>query len=411
MLFEKTKIYGVTGINKQEALTRTDHAVGLKPTSLGQDPDTGYNLDYVEWHSDFDNCYPWCDMKEVTDIYGNVFIKIPKFYAKISTDTDGSLKFQISGCRYEGFSTLFIDGYGNELDYVLVGKYEGSLYKVKTATDYAINDNKVWSVSHARAEVPESGGPVKLYALATDLTIDDFRARAMNWGTGYQQYDFLIDGIIKLLFTIEFATTNSQVVLQGQVDGADPQTDTGSTDFIRTSTGSKREGGCDFSIKYRGIENPWGNVEKWCDGIAFLVNRIYVCTDPRSYSHNADTYESNTGSLAAPYFYVGDRILCNSCYTAEITPFNKLPLLCFTSKYNMSMGSVFNDIYMANTYGNGTALKCSGGYSSGYGGGLWYFNDNGYYAGTASQANNDKKMVNKAGGRLCFKPIDGHEVA
>ncbi|MCM1440996.1 MAG: hypothetical protein NC131_17610, partial [Roseburia sp.] len=115
--FEKAKIYGVdkVGSSNPSALTRTDDAIGLNVT-----------VGASEITSDFDRCYPYSDMQEVTDEYGNVFIKIPKFYAKITKNADGTFKHQISGVRYEGFTTLFVDGEGNELDYILVGKYEGS---------------------------------------------------------------------------------------------------------------------------------------------------------------------------------------------------------------------------------------------------------------------------------------------
>ena len=101
MNIEKAKIYGVdkVGSSTPSALTRTDDAVGLS-----------YTVGTTDIVSDFDRCYPWSDMQEVTDASGNVFIKIPKFYSKITKNSDGTYKHQISGIRYEGFSTLFVDG-------------------------------------------------------------------------------------------------------------------------------------------------------------------------------------------------------------------------------------------------------------------------------------------------------------
>src|SRR5690606_31912253 len=96
-------------------LARTDSGVGL-----------GYTVGESEIQSDFNRCYPWSNMEEVTDEHGNVFIKIPKFYSKVTLNPDGTYKHQLSGIRYDGFTTLFIDGKGNEIDYVLVGKYEAS---------------------------------------------------------------------------------------------------------------------------------------------------------------------------------------------------------------------------------------------------------------------------------------------
>ena len=203
--FEKAKIYGVdkVGSSSPSALVRTDAAVGLS-----------YTVGESEIVSDFDRCYPWSDMQEVTDEHGNVFIKIPKFYAKITKNADGTFKHQISGVRYEGFSTLFIDGMGNELDYVLVGKYEGS----GTAS-------RVYS---------KSGQTVLV-----NITHDNFRTGCKANGAGYQQYDFLLDAIIKELWLVEMKTTNSQSVMYGYANGNSAAIATGRTDAVKTASGSE----------------------------------------------------------------------------------------------------------------------------------------------------------------------------
>lgn len=62
---ELDKIYGVdlVGSASPSALTRTDDAVGLNVT-----------VGTSEITSDFDNCYPWSNIEEVTDGAGNVFV-------------------------------------------------------------------------------------------------------------------------------------------------------------------------------------------------------------------------------------------------------------------------------------------------------------------------------------------------
>lgn len=205
MNIEKAKIYGVdkVGSSTPSALTRTDDAVGLS-----------YTVGTTDIVSDFDRCYPWSDMQEVTDASGNVFIKIPKFYSKITKNSDGTYKHQISGIRYEGFSTLFVDGAGNELDYVLVGKYEGSG-----------SSARVYSKSGATVLV--------------NITCDNFRTGCKANGAGYQQYDFLIDLIIKELWLIEMKTTNSQSVMYGYANGNSAAVATGRTDAVKTRRGRK----------------------------------------------------------------------------------------------------------------------------------------------------------------------------
>ena len=349
-----SKIYGVDKVGQENpTLTRTDDAVGLS-----------YVIGASEITSDFDNCYPWSN-----DSSGNVFIKIPKFYSKVTKNTDGTYKHQISGTRHEGFTTLFVDGKGNELDYVLVGKYEGSG-----------SASRIYSKSGATALV--------------NITRGDFRIGCKANGKGYQQYDFLIDAIIKELFMIEFATTNSQSVMQGWTNGENiAALITGHTDLVKTASGSWNTNHVEdcatcntdgkHACKYRGIENPFGNVWKWCDGINFDVEKIYVCEDPEFYAD--DKHD-------APYTYMGDRLMSEG-YLKEVTPFAKNPLLGYATAIGAGSTTYYSDYYYVSNAG--TVLFCGGGWGDGAGAGLWYW-FGGY---TASRAASD------VGGRLCYKPI------
>lgn len=369
MLLEKTKIYGVDGVGQSSpTLTRTNAAVGLS-----------YTRGASEVVSDFDNCYPWSEMKEVVDEYGNVFIRIPKFYTKITKNDNGTYKHQISGCRYDGFGTLFVDGKGNELDYILVGKYEGS----------AVASGDV-NYDASNAKVKSASGQTVLVS----ITRGTYRTRCKNVGKGYQQYDFLIDAILKELFMIEFATTNSQSVMKGWTKSTNTAAlATGHTDLVKTPSGSwntNHEENCEtcntdglHACKYRGIENPFGNVWKWCDGINFNAEKIYVCEDPEFYAD--DKYD-------APYTYMGNRGTSEG-WAKVITPFAKNPLLGFTTTVGGSDSTYYSDYhYYANT---GTVLFCGGYWISDARAGLWSW----YGRSTASSA------AASIGGRLCYKPL------
>lgn len=358
MLLEKTKIYGVDGVGLPgSTLTRTDAAVGLS-----------YFIGPSEITSDFNSCYPWSEMQEVTDEYDNVFIRIPKFYTKITKGANGACKYQISGCRYDGFSTLFIDGKGNETDYVLVGKYEGSG-----------SSSRVYS---------KSGKTVLV-----NINIGNFRNGCRANGEGYQQYDFLIDAILKQLFMIEFATTDCQSIMKGwTAQNNSAALITGHTDTVKTPSGSanaNHASNCTtcntdgyHACKYRGIENLWGNVWTWCDGISFSSQKIFICTDPTAYE---------SAKTSAPYFYMGDRTLSEG-RSSVITQFQKMPLLGFTTTASSS-ATAYPDLYRPS--GSGTVLCVSGDWSSGTDAGLWYWDS----CCGASYS------VFPWGGRLCYKPV------
>lgn len=352
MNIEKAKIYGVdkVGSATPSALTRTDDAVGLS-----------YTVDTTDITSDFDRCYPWCDMQEVTDASGNVFIKIPKFYCKITKNSDGTYKHQISGIRYEGFSTLFVDGAGNELDYILVGKYEGSG-----------SASRVYSKSGATVLV--------------NITPDNFRTGCKANGAGYQSYDFLIDLIIKELWLVEMKTTNSQSVMYGYANGNSAAVSTGRTDGVKTPSGSE-ESNTDgkHACKYRGIENLWGNTFTWCDGISFggdsSYPKVYVCFDPASYS---------AGKTTSPYVYQGDRS-AGGGYITKVAPLERHPLI----QYATTIGGSDSTYYTDYADVRGSVLAVGGRWNYSANAGLWFW----YGSCTPSSAGSS------LGGRLCYKPL------
>lgn len=348
MVSEKSKIYGVDNVGQSApTLTRTDSAIGRTVT-----------VGASEIKSDFDRCYPWSDMHEVVDDSGNVFIRIPKFYSRITKNANGTYKHQLSGYRYEGFTTLFVDGKGNEIDYVLVGKYEAS-------------------GTSAKAE--SKSGKTCL----VNVTLPQMRTACKANGEGYQQYDFLIDAIIKELFLIEMATTNSQSIMYGYLNGNSAALQTGRTDGVKTASGSDTSNtDGKHACKYRGIENPWGNVWKWCDGITFSDEKVYICLDPTHYV-SEDTNP--------PYIYMGDRPLDGN-WIKGIDYFDKFPLLGYISSVSGGSNSTY---YCDYSWSEGTVLSVGGGWGNGLGGGLWYWS--GDYGAGVSYSN--------VGGRLCYKPL------
>lgn len=349
MVSEKSKIYGVDNVGQSApTLTRTDSAIGRTVT-----------VGASEIKSDFDRCYPWSDMHEVVDDSGNVFIRIPKFYSRITKNANGTYKHQLSGYRYEGFTTLFVDGKGNEIDYVLVGKYEAS-------------------GTSAKAE--SKSGKTCL----VNVTLPQMRTACKANGEGYQQYDFLIDAIIKELFLIEMATTNSQSIMYGYANGNSAAVQTGRTDGVKTASGSDTSNtDGKHACKYRGIENPWGNVWKWCDGITFSDEKVYICLDPTHYV-SEDTNP--------PYIYMGDRPLVDGNWIKGIDYFDKFPLLGYISSVSGGSDSTY---YCDYSWSEGTVLVVGGYWYYGLLGGLWCWS--GYYGAGYSYSG--------IGGRLCYKPL------
>jgi hypothetical protein len=184
-----SKIYGVFWSKGSDpTMQRTNDAVGMR-AAVGIDGQRVWN--------DFDDAQIYRDIKEVTDSLGNVFVRIPKFYIR-KKDGAGFKSWQISLKKYPGFYLpwCFWDFTNNrELPYVDVGKYKASLGA----------GNKLES----KANVPP----------LVSRHIVDFRTFARNNGSGYQQLDIHVVDMLQTLFYVEFATLNSQAILQGYTTG------------------------------------------------------------------------------------------------------------------------------------------------------------------------------------------------
>ena len=340
------RIYGVDLVGSEDpnALVRTDDAIGLNVT-----------VGTSEITSDFDSYYPWNSIEEVTDDAGNVFIKIPKFYSKITKNADGTYKHQLSGTKHEGFDTLFKVG-TKEIDYVMVGKYEGSG-----------SSERVYSKSGRK--------------LLVEITMDDFRNGCKANGIGYQQYDFLIDLIIKELWLIEMKTTDCQSIMCGYTNGHHSSAFSGDTDDISTPSGSpvsNTDG--NHACKYRGIENPWGNIYKRCDGISFSGSSVYICTEPSAYQ---------SGNITEPYVLYGTRASSDG-YAKTVEPLKEGSLIQYVTTVNTAQGAYYCDFAEI----DGSILLSGGSFSSRTSAGLWCWNS----------GNPASHSSISTGGRLCYKP-------
>lgn len=342
------EVYGVdlVGSENPNALVRTEAARDLNVT-----------VGNSEITSDFDNCYPWSDIEEVTDEFGNVFIKIPKFYSKITKNSDGTYKHQLSGMKHEGFDTLFKVG-TKEIDYVMVGKYEGSY-----------NSDKMYSKS---GQAPK-----------TQCHRDESRRWCRAHGAGYQQYDFLIDLIIKELWLVEMKTTNCQSIMYGYANNNSNKITTGTTDSVATPSGSPvSNSDGKHACKYRGIENPWGNISIWCDGIAYHDNLIYLSTNPNKYYQSPFTGDS--------YKNYGAKVKTDG-FVKIVAPLEEGSLIQYVTNAGGSATTGYCDKYLY----SGNYMTCGGSWKSAGDAGLWCWNNN--HAGESDYEATD-------GGRLCYKP-------
>lgn len=58
------------------------------------------------------------------------------------------------------------------------------------------------------------------------------------------------------------------------------------------------------AVQYGHIENPWGNVFDWVDGVNFNGSTVYVCTDPAKYADDTSDGYTNAGTRASSSGYI-----------------------------------------------------------------------------------------------------------
>jgi hypothetical protein len=76
-------------------------------------------------------------------------------------------------------------------------------------------------------------------------------------------------------------------------------------------------------MSYRGVENWFGNVWKWADGInvhnaAATGSRLYLCTDHTKFASDTDSGYALAGSLAQADGYAKDIIDAIGIYPASV---------------------------------------------------------------------------------------------
>ena len=214
-------------------------------------------------YSPFDNIYPWAGMVRIEDADAGTLVSIPKFWYKW-TRNGAKMKLQIADAPLEGFHVSPAhadrgDGSG-ERDVVYVGAYHCvSTYKSTTG------------VAPKRSETRAS-----------------FRTNIHNLGSDIWQWDYAMLWTIRMLYLVEYADWNSQEKIgYGCGNNTAPQSN-GFTDSMIYHTGTNMATKQTYGhTRYRYIEDLWGNVYDWCDGIYFSGTTIYAIKDPSSFSDSS----------------------------------------------------------------------------------------------------------------------------
>lgn len=130
---------------------------------------------------------PWSEV----EFNGDVFIKFPKMYKKIVTVTDNQITaFEIANKKIDNDYKLypcFIDESGNELDYILVGKYMSKSSTTCNSVASGSKVNQTLSNGRTRARARGIGYQLmdwRIQRLWQDLVICTYKKIDINRGSG-----------------------------------------------------------------------------------------------------------------------------------------------------------------------------------------------------------------------------------
>lgn len=115
------------------------------------------------------------------------------------------------------------------------------------------------------------------------LHIANSRKLANNRGSAWQQQYFNAVSMIQMLMTVEYASFNSQSFIgKGVSELPDTPNNennsvlTGATMSLGNLSGRATGTNGLVSVSYRGIENFWGNIYKWVDGLNINNSRSFI---------------------------------------------------------------------------------------------------------------------------------------
>jgi hypothetical protein len=429
-------VYGVSwDKGESPTLTRTDVSIGMV-ANAGVDAGVVVN--------DFDNIGIWKGIVQVTDTLSNVFMRIPKFYIR-KTDGVGYKTWQVSKTPYPGFYLpwCFWDFTNSrELPYIDVGKYPGSKADTKLQSVSGAYPLVNTNIANMRvAAVANNAGGLLGYqqldlhvvdllqtlfyiefatldsqAIMAGYTTGQYLAthvatvaenavnrvivvnaqaalyavgRALSCGTSLGDNQIFTNRTITAIDVYDASNkaisfdgaavniaVNNIVYNSGYKNGKTDAVVASSGSYASNSTGK-------HSFKYRGIENLWGNVWQFVDGLNITNRQGWI-------AKNAADYASNV--FAAPYEQLGyvnggtDGYFKTAGYDANF-PFAALPTsIDAAHKY-------YKDYYYQ---GTGQLIARLGG--------SWYYSS---YAGFSywNLSSSSSFTYVAVGGRLLRKPL------
>lgn len=269
---------------------------------------------------------------------GQVMVELPMYYRK----------FEIEGNkRRVKFSEYPLPGY-HQVKKKYVSAYEATVQRSTTTLCSVVNDDADYRGGNNDSS-KDTNSNTLLGRPATAISRTNFRAYARKRKSSTKEWNCMTYDIQKdlfWLFAVEYATLDTQKAYNAEKDsngyaqgglgdgvttldgskwsafnGYYPFIPCGYTDELGNGTGIKEYSmptEYDSSIKkvnvprYRGIENPFGHIWQWTDGINIQIqsaaagglSKVFVTDDPEKFNDSNYTGYSHVGNEARTEGYV-----------------------------------------------------------------------------------------------------------
>ena len=203
---------------------------------------------------------------------GQVMTRIPAFYYKVTQNADTTtLSVSICNNKHEGYELHpAFKHNGLEQQYIYVGSYKtGAGYTSKAGVAPLTNQTRAATRTGIKGA---RGGKWSMVSLAARQAVS-------------------------MLMYIEFASLDLQTAIAPGVSNSanTAAVNTGGSDDIAGHTGRCTGSGDKVNFRWRYIEDWWGNVWEWIDGLNFNGGAFYYCLNQGQF---ADDTASNYTKLS-----------------------------------------------------------------------------------------------------------------
>lgn len=310
-------------------------------------------------------------------------VEIPHFYWKFAEDANGIQSVKLSLQPLNGYKEVWHSP-------MYVSAYQATLDRTNLKLASVVNTTDQYRGGNNTSSWDEDSQKTLLGRPVTNVSLTNFRTYARNRKTNSTEWNcntYLMQKVLYWLFVVEYATLNSQksfdntLTTEGYKKGGlgagvtnindttwnnyssrNPFVPCGYTDSLGNGTGQASiimplgANGADVTIyvpRYRGIENPFGHIWQWTDGVLVNVqsgddgeSQCYVTTNPSDFS----------SSSYSDYTYIGNEPRTNN-YIKDVLFGTDGDILAKTNQTNSPSASKYYCDYHYVNIPASTALR------------------------------------------------------